>query len=98
MVSPLSGGKMLEGLGAAFSTGAANALSPGAIIQEVTSLHFAVEHIGLPSVSTKIAILRNLFLNETAVHPLSDVVKQVLRVSTNTTAWECGRSDEHFTS
>ena len=80
MVSPLSGG-MFEGLSAVFSTGATNALSPGAIIQEVAALHFVVEHDGTASISTKIAVLRNLFLNQTVVHPLADAVEQVIKVS-----------------
>ncbi|KAG7098629.1 hypothetical protein E1B28_000547 [Marasmius oreades] len=55
--------KFFSGLSTMFSTGASHKLEEGAIIQEVTGLHFSVRHFGSPSVSTQIAVLRRLLLN-----------------------------------
>lgn len=51
-----------SGIGTYFSTGAENKLQTGAILKEVTGLHLAVRHFGVPSVSTQIAALRRLLL------------------------------------
>ncbi|KAF9268942.1 carbohydrate esterase family 9 protein [Marasmius fiardii PR-910] len=58
-----SHGNFFSGLGTMFSTGASHKLQKGAIVQDVTGLHFSVRHFGSPSVSTQIAVLRRLLLN-----------------------------------
>ncbi|THH19962.1 hypothetical protein EW146_g1322 [Bondarzewia mesenterica] len=62
-ISAPSHKEFLGGLGTSFSLGAFNKLERGAIIQEVTGLHVAVRHFGVPSVSTQIAALRRLLLS-----------------------------------
>ncbi|TFY72584.1 hypothetical protein EVG20_g397 [Dentipellis fragilis] len=52
--------RFFAGLATLFSTGARHKLEEGAIIQEVTALHVAISHFGVPSVSTQIATLRKL--------------------------------------
>lgn len=52
-----------SGLGTAFSTGAEHKLKAGAVLKEVTGVHVAVRHFGVPSVSTQIATLRRLLLH-----------------------------------
>jgi hypothetical protein len=48
-----------------FSTGAAHKLESGAVIQDVAALHVQIRHSNIaPSVSTQIAALRNILLNE----------------------------------
>lgn len=53
-----------SGLSTAFHLGAAHKLEKGAVVQEVASLHVSISHIGVPSVSTQIATLRRLLLEE----------------------------------
>ena len=62
VTAPRSPGFLL-GLGTAFSTGSPHRLAKGAVIQEVTALHIAIDS-STPSVSTHIAALRNLFNGE----------------------------------
>ncbi|KAI9507549.1 hypothetical protein F5148DRAFT_102021 [Russula earlei] len=60
------------GLSATFRTGAPHALAEGAVIQRVSALHYAIRrpnvpplqdgHVQVPSVSTRIAVLRRLLL------------------------------------
>ncbi|KAL5494800.1 hypothetical protein ACEPAI_262 [Sanghuangporus weigelae] len=59
ITAPASNG-FLAGLSAHFSTGAPLKTTPGAVIQEVTALHFSIGSVGQPSVSTQIAALRRL--------------------------------------
>ena len=47
-------------MGTAFNTGLGHRLQSGAVLQDVTALHFAIGS-SKPSVSTQIAALRNLF-------------------------------------
>jgi hypothetical protein len=62
VVAPVHYG-FFGGLGTSFSTGAKHKLADGAVIQEVTALHFSVGHFGSrPSISTQIAVLRRLLL------------------------------------
>lgn len=52
------------GLGTSFNLGAENKLEFGAVIHETTALHISVRHFGTqPSVSTQIAVLRQLLLS-----------------------------------
>ncbi|PPQ65659.1 hypothetical protein CVT26_000291 [Gymnopilus dilepis] len=62
VTAPRSPGFLL-GLGTAFSTGSPHRLAKGAVIQEVTALHIAIDS-STPSVSTHVAALRNLFNGE----------------------------------
>ena len=55
----------LAGLNTAFSTGAKHKLAQGAIVQESGTVHVAVHPGGSQSVSTQIAALRHLLLNQT---------------------------------
>ncbi|KAL5519409.1 hypothetical protein ACEPAH_1092 [Sanghuangporus vaninii] len=59
ITAPASNG-FFAGLSAHFSTGAPLKTTPGAVIQEVTALHFSIGSVGQPSVSTQIAALRRL--------------------------------------
>jgi hypothetical protein len=59
--SPQSYG-FIGGLGTAFSTGAAHKLASGAVVQEVTAVHVALDLSARISVSTQIATLRRLLL------------------------------------
>jgi len=62
------------GLSATFRTGAPHALADGAVIQRTSALHCAIRrpnvlapqkgHVQLPSVSTRIAVLRRLLLGD----------------------------------
>lgn len=52
----------LAGLSAAFGTGAAHKLAPGALVQGAGGLHVTIAPAGVPSVSTQIAALRRLLL------------------------------------
>lgn len=62
VVAPVHYG-FLGGLGTSFSTGAIHKLVDGAVIQEVTALHFSIGHFASgPSISTQIAALRRLLL------------------------------------
>ena len=57
---------LIGGLSATIRTGARHALEKGAIVQEVTALHVAIERnpweSGYVSISTRINVLRNLLL------------------------------------
>ncbi|KAJ7195756.1 hypothetical protein GGX14DRAFT_474307, partial [Mycena pura] len=65
IVAPMGGG-FLQGVGTAFDTGAPNALARGAILQEQTALHISL-HSGMrASVSTQMAALRRLLIQEGA--------------------------------
>ncbi len=56
VVAPVHYG-FFGGLGTSFSTGAMHKLADGAVIQEVTALHFSVGHFASrPSISTQIAV------------------------------------------
>jgi len=62
VVAPVHYG-FFGGLGTSFSTGAMHKLADGAVIQEVTALHFSIGHFASrPSISTQIAALRCLLL------------------------------------
>lgn len=63
VVAPLSGG-FLRGLSAAFSTGARHKLDAGALVQSGSALHVSIHPVGTPSVSTQVAALRHLLLNQ----------------------------------
>lgn len=62
------------GLSTTFRTGATHALAKGAVIQRISALHYVVRrpnvltlqkgHVQVPSVSTRIAVLRRLLLAE----------------------------------
>ena len=58
-VTAPSGNGFLQGVSTAFSTGSANALARGAIVQEETALHITISPSLAPSVSTQIAALRS---------------------------------------
>ncbi|KAJ7685890.1 hypothetical protein B0H17DRAFT_985428 [Mycena rosella] len=72
IVAPM-GRDFLLGMGAAFATGASNALAKGAIVQSETALHIAVNSQMPASVSTQIAALRNLLFSSSASGPWSRV-------------------------
>ncbi|KAJ7253708.1 carbohydrate esterase family 9 protein [Mycena haematopus] len=63
VTAPTSGG-FLAGLSTVFSTAAAHKLVDGAVIQEVAALHVRLSLSSGISVSTQIAALRDLLLNE----------------------------------
>ncbi|THH10380.1 hypothetical protein EW145_g1372 [Phellinidium pouzarii] len=63
ITAPASEG-FFSGLSAHFSTGATHRLGRGAVIQDVTALHFAIGVSGQPSVSTQIATLRRLLVQK----------------------------------
>ncbi|KAJ7579295.1 carbohydrate esterase family 9 protein [Mycena floridula] len=52
----------LAGLGTWFSTGSLHKLEKGAIVKEVTAVHVSIMHLGSPSISTQIAMLRKLLI------------------------------------
>ncbi|EIM86583.1 composite domain of metallo-dependent hydrolase [Stereum hirsutum FP-91666 SS1] len=62
LTSPTSSG-FLSGLGVAFSLGTPHKLAKGAVVQDVTALHVAIDHQSVrPSVSTEISALRRLLV------------------------------------
>lgn len=88
VVAPVHYG-FFAGLGAEFSTGAMHKLADGAVIQEVTALHFSVGHFtssSRPSISTQIAALRHLLLDlpddtlTDASKPFKDAVRGVIPI------------------
>ncbi|RPD56487.1 composite domain of metallo-dependent hydrolase [Lentinus tigrinus ALCF2SS1-7] len=64
IVAPNTGG-FLVGLNTAFATGAKHKLDDGAIVQSAGAVHVSIHPAGTPSVSTQIAALRYLLLNQT---------------------------------
>jgi hypothetical protein len=59
-----------------FSTGAAHKLESGAVIQDVAALHVQIRHSNIaPSVSTQIAALRNILLDDEGDNMFSEVAK-----------------------
>ncbi|TEB38238.1 composite domain of metallo-dependent hydrolase [Coprinellus micaceus] len=50
---------LISGLGVAFSTGAPHKLAKGAVLQDITAVHVSI-HPSASSISTQIAVLRNL--------------------------------------
>ena len=64
IVAPNSGG-FLAGLNTAFATGAKHKLDDGAVVQSAGAVHISIHPAGTPSVSTQIAALRHLLLNQT---------------------------------
>ena len=81
VVAPVHYG-FFGGLGTSFSTGALHKLADGAVIQEVTALHFSIGHFASrPSISTQIVALRRLLLElpddtlTDASKPFRDAVK-----------------------
>ena len=78
ITAPLTKG-FLSGLGTAFGTGLHHRLEKGAVLQEVTSLHFEFTHSS-PSVSTQIAALRQLFSGATTGN-LAAEISRVIKVS-----------------
>lgn len=63
LTSPTSSG-FLSGLGVAFSLGTPHKLAKGAVVQDVTALHVAIDHQSVrPSVSTEINALRRLLMS-----------------------------------
>lgn len=78
ITAPLTDG-FLSGLGTAFGTGLPHRLANGALLQEVTALHFDFRS-SKPSVSTQIAALRNLFLGQSEGE-LAVQIKEVISVS-----------------
>jgi len=77
ITSPLTDG-FLSGLGTAFGTGLPHRLEKGALLQDVTALHFDLTS-SKPSVSTHIAALRNLFLGQSEGE-LAVQIKEVISV------------------
>ena len=63
-ITPPSSTGLLSGLSAHFSTGASFKVSPGAVIQDVAALHFSIDAGRQPSVSTQIATLRRVLVQE----------------------------------
>ncbi|KAJ7078720.1 hypothetical protein B0H15DRAFT_1025782 [Mycena belliarum] len=72
VVAPMGQG-FLQGLSAAFATGAKNALGDGAILRSETALHISVHSGMLASVSTQIGALRNLLFSSNSSGPWSRV-------------------------
>ncbi|KAI0643981.1 carbohydrate esterase family 9 protein [Trametes meyenii] len=64
IVAPKSSG-FLAGLNVAFSTAVRHKLEEGAVLQEASAIHVSIHPAGTPSVSTQIAALRHLLLDET---------------------------------
>ncbi|TFK91321.1 composite domain of metallo-dependent hydrolase [Polyporus arcularius HHB13444] len=64
IVAPSTSG-FLAGLNTAFATGAKHKLDDGAIVQSAGAVHVSIHPVGTPSVSTQIAALRHLLLNQT---------------------------------
>lgn len=85
ITSPLTKG-FLSGLGAAFGTGLQHRLEKGAVLQEVTSLHFELTQSS-PSVSTHIAALRQLFFGATTGNLAAEITKVVKVRSTTYRLW-----------
>lgn len=70
----------LGGLSTAFSLGSPHKLEEGAVVQDVVAVHVKIAPEGVPSVSTQVAVLRNLLLR-----PSGDAARhseRVLNVST----------------
>ncbi|PIL26941.1 hypothetical protein GSI_10079 [Ganoderma sinense ZZ0214-1] len=65
IVAPQTRG-FLAGLNTAFSTGTHHKLEKGAVVQEVGAVHVAIHPVGFPSITTQIAALRHLLLDETS--------------------------------
>ncbi|KAJ7225059.1 hypothetical protein B0H12DRAFT_1328757 [Mycena haematopus] len=72
IVAPMGHG-FLQGLGTAFDIGAPHALAAGAIVQDETSLHISLHHGMGASVSTQIATLRRLLLDDEVSGPWTRV-------------------------
>lgn len=69
------------GLGTSFNLGAENKLESGAVIQETTALHVSVRHFGAqPSVSTQIAVLRQLLLSGASATKTSAAASSTERI------------------
>ncbi|KAI0367317.1 carbohydrate esterase family 9 protein [Pilatotrama ljubarskyi] len=64
ITAPKSAG-FLAGLSVAFSTAGHHKLEDGALLQDIAALHVSISPVGVPSVSTQIAALRNLLFGET---------------------------------
>lgn len=63
LTSPSSTG-FLSGLGVSFSLGTPHKLAKGAVVQDVTALHVAIDHQSVkPSVSTEVKVLRKLLMD-----------------------------------
>jgi hypothetical protein len=56
-------GTFYSGYSTAFSTGAAHKLDDRAVLKSIAAFHTSIRHVGLPSVSSQIAALRNLLLD-----------------------------------
>lgn len=78
VAAPSSNG-FLAGLSTAFNTGLPHRLAKGAVVQDITALHVAIDS-SRPSVSTHIAALRNL-LRGGGKGDLAARFKDVVRVS-----------------
>lgn len=64
VTAPSSNG-LIAGLSTAFGTGASHRLEDGAVVQDVAALHVQIGHSNRgPSISTQIAALRNILLND----------------------------------
>lgn len=57
-------GSFLRGISTAFNTGADHALEPGAIVKDTVALHVSVSPHFTPSVSSQIAALKTLLLDD----------------------------------
>lgn len=57
-------GQFLHGLSVAFNTGADHALEEGAIVKDVVALHVQISAHWTASVSSQIAALKSLFLDD----------------------------------
>ncbi|KZS86725.1 carbohydrate esterase family 9 protein [Sistotremastrum niveocremeum HHB9708] len=76
-------GSFLRGISTAFNTGADHALEPGAIVKDAVALHVSVSpHFG-PSVSSQIAALKTLLLDD-PVREWKDVLEGVLPLIVHT--------------
>lgn len=60
-----------------FSTGGANKLEKGGVIQEITAVHVAVRHFGKPSISTQIAVLRRLLQGKVTEGAVGEYFEQI---------------------
>jgi hypothetical protein len=76
----------LAGLGTAFSVSATNKLERGAVKQEVTALHIAIHAGSSVGVSTQIAALRRLLLDE-QIGELGEWFTKVAKVSNRNSIW-----------
>ena len=71
VATPLSAG-LLGGISAAFNVGSAHKLEKGALLSDAVAVHVSIGHsASLDSISTQIAVLRNLLLEDES--PLSEV-------------------------